>query len=92
MPCDRLVGGISKRSHRGSFAGHGAVRLSDPAQNDIWAERFIKTLLAEWAYARPYRSNAERRKHPIFCAVRPRPATDDAMPQGARPSGAPSGR
>jgi len=24
------------------------------------AERFIKTLLAEWAYARPYHSNDER--------------------------------
>jgi len=24
------------------------------------AERFIKTLLAEWAYGRPYRTNDER--------------------------------
>lgn len=24
------------------------------------AERFIKTMLGEWAYARPYRSNDER--------------------------------
>ena len=56
----RSIGGISKRSHRVRFAGHGAVRLVDPSQNDIWAERFIGTLLREWAYARPYRSNTER--------------------------------
>jgi hypothetical protein len=42
------------------FAGHGAVRFADPDQNDIWAERFIKTLLAEWAYGRLYRTNTER--------------------------------
>jgi hypothetical protein len=59
-PSDLPVGGISKRSHRVRFAGHGAVCLADPDQNDIWAERFIKTLLAEWAYGRLYRTNAER--------------------------------
>lgn len=60
MPCDRLVGGTSKRNHRVRFAGHGAVRPAGFAQNDIWVERFIKTMLGEWAYARPYRSNGER--------------------------------
>ena len=59
-PSDLSVGGISKRSHRVRFAGHGAVRLADPSQNNIWAERFIGTLVREWAYARPYASNAER--------------------------------
>jgi hypothetical protein len=60
MPCDRLVGGTSKRNHRVPFAGHGAVRPTRSTQNDIWAERFIRTLLDEWAYARPYRSNDDR--------------------------------
>jgi hypothetical protein len=59
-PCDPLAGGTSKRSHRVGFAGHGAVRPAASAQNHIWAERFIKTLLAEWAYGRLYRTNAER--------------------------------
>ncbi len=59
-PCDRLVDGISKRNHRVPFAGHGAVRPAASTQNDIWAERFIGTLLREWAYARPYGSNTER--------------------------------
>ena len=51
---------MSKRSHRVRFAGHGAVRLAGPNQNDIWAERLIQTLLREWAYGRPYRTNDER--------------------------------
>src|ERR1035437_8595398 len=59
-PSESPVGGMSKRSHRVRFASHGAVRLPDPTQNDIWAERFIGTLVREWAYARAYRSNAER--------------------------------
>ena len=59
-PCDRLVGGTSKRNHRVPFAGHGAVRPTRSTQNDIWAERFIQTLINEWAYARPYRSNGDR--------------------------------
>jgi hypothetical protein len=59
-PCDRLVGGISKRSHRVPFAGHGAVRPAGSTQNDIWIERFNKTLLREWAYGRLYRTNDER--------------------------------
>jgi transposase InsO family protein len=41
------------------FAEHGAVRLPDPTQNDIWAERFIGTLQREWAYRRLFRSNDE---------------------------------
>ena len=59
-PSDLSVGGISKRSHRVRFAGHGAVRLVDPIQNDIWAERLIGTIQREWAYARLFRSNQER--------------------------------
>jgi hypothetical protein len=59
-PSDLPVGGISKRSHRVRFAGHGAVRLADPTQNDISSERFNRTLLDEWAYAREYASNDER--------------------------------
>jgi hypothetical protein len=43
-PCDRLVGGISKRNHRVRFAGHGAVRSAGYLQNDIWIERFHQTL------------------------------------------------
>lgn len=38
---------------------HRRTRPYRPQTNGK-AERFIKTLLAEWAYARPYRSNAER--------------------------------
>ncbi|MEX2134732.1 MAG: integrase core domain-containing protein [Acidimicrobiia bacterium] len=60
MPCDRLVGGPSKRNHRVRFAGHGAVRHAASSQNDIWDERFIQTLINEWAYARPYGSNGDR--------------------------------
>ncbi len=41
-PSDLSVGGISKRSHRVRFAGHGAVRLVAPIQNDIWVERVIR--------------------------------------------------
>jgi transposase InsO family protein len=59
-PSDLSVGGISKRSHRVRFAGHGAVRLAGPNQNDIWAERFNQTLLREWAYVRRYDTNQER--------------------------------
>lgn len=38
---------------------HKRTRVYRPQTNGK-AERFIRTLLAEWAYARPYRSNAER--------------------------------
>jgi hypothetical protein len=43
-PSDLSVGGISKRSHRVRFAGHGAVRLTGSNQNDIWVERVIREL------------------------------------------------
>ena len=38
------------------------LKLTRPyrPQTNGKAERFIQTLLNEWAYARPYRSNAER--------------------------------
>jgi hypothetical protein len=52
MPCDRLVGGTSKRNHRVPFAGHGAIRLVDPVQNDIWIERFHQTL-KRWLRQQP---------------------------------------
>ena len=38
---------------------HKRTRPYRPQTNGK-AERFIKTMLGEWAYARPYRSNAER--------------------------------
>lgn len=67
MPCDRLVGGTSKRNHRVRFAGHGAVRLPRSIQNELWAERVIQTLLNEWAYARPHTTNRERAEAlPLF--------------------------
>jgi len=40
-------------------ARHKRTRLYRPQTNGK-AERFIKTLLAEWAYARPYASNLDR--------------------------------
>ena len=40
-------------------ARHKRTRLYRPQTNGK-AERFIKTLLAEWAYGRPYTSNGER--------------------------------
>jgi transposase InsO family protein len=40
-------------------AGHKRTRPYRPQTNGK-AERFIKTMLGEWAYARPYRSNDER--------------------------------
>ena len=44
----------------GLGARHKRTRPYRPQTNGK-AERLIKTLLAEWAYARPYRSNDERR-------------------------------
>lgn len=40
-------------------ARHKRIRPRRPQTNGK-AERFIKTLLAEWAYARPYAANSER--------------------------------
>ena len=57
--------GASYRSHayRDTLAGleirHKRTRPFRPQTNGK-AERFIRTLLDEWAYARPYRSNGER--------------------------------
>jgi transposase InsO family protein len=57
--------GASYRSHayRDTLAGHDIrhkrTRPYRPQTNGK-AERFIQTLINEWAYARPYRSNAER--------------------------------
>ena len=57
--------GASYRSHgyRDTLAGfeirHKRTRPFRPQTNGK-AERFIQTLLNEWAYARPYRSNGDR--------------------------------
>ncbi len=57
--------GASYRSHayRDVLAGHGIrhkrTRPYRPQTNGK-AERFIQTLINEWAYARPYRSNDDR--------------------------------
>ena len=57
--------GSSYRSHayRDTLARHGIrhkrTRPYRPQTNGK-AERFIQTLINEWAYARPYRSNGER--------------------------------
>ncbi len=57
--------GASYRSHayRDALAGHGIrhkrTRPYRPQTNGK-AERFIQTLIHEWAYARPYRSNGDR--------------------------------
>jgi hypothetical protein len=69
---------MSKRSHRVRFAGHGAVCLVAPIQNDIWAERLIQTLLREWAYGRPYRTNDERVTAPSTSSI-----SDDPTPRSA---------
>jgi transposase InsO family protein len=62
MLCDRLAGGTSKRSHRVPFAGHGAVRPVGSLQNDIWCERWIRTVLAECLYLGVYARSDERRR------------------------------
>lgn len=43
----------------GLGARHKRTRLYRPQTNGK-AERFIKTLLAEWAYGQPYTANTER--------------------------------
>ena len=60
MPYDRSVSGRSKRNHHVWLAGHGAVRPTHSTQNDIWVERFNRTLVDEWAYARTYLSDEAR--------------------------------
>jgi len=56
-PSDLSVGGISKRSHRVRFAGHGAIRLTDSTQNDIWVERIIREVKEDflaWLGGQPF--------------------------------------
>ena len=56
-PSDLSVGGKSKRSHRVRFAGHGAVRLVDPIQNNIWVERVIREVKEDflaWLTGQPF--------------------------------------
>jgi Integrase core domain len=48
-PCDRLVGGTSKRNHR---VGSPATAPSVSVQNDIWVERFQQTL-KRWLVCQP---------------------------------------
>ena len=66
--CDDPIGAVLTRGLALCDAdGRGQNQIVDtrldPAEDDelwIWAERFIKTLLVEWAYAKLYRSNTER--------------------------------
>jgi transposase InsO family protein len=85
--------GASYRSHayRDTLAGfgirHKRTRPFRPQTNGK-AERFIRTLLDEWAYARPYRSNGERR-HALpryldfYNQRRPHTAIGGLVPQAA---------
>ncbi len=66
---------------------HKRTRPYRPQTNGK-AERFIKTLLAEWAYARPYRSNDERLEAlpewlRIYNHGRPHTALDGLTPHQA---------
>jgi transposase InsO family protein len=85
--------GASYRSdvYRDTLAGHDIrhkrTRPYRPQTNGK-AERFIRTLLDEWAYARPYRSNGDRlRVLPRFVAFynrgRPHTAIGGLAPQAA---------
>ena len=60
---DNALAYTNSRAYRrvldGLGARHKRTRPYRPQTNGK-AERFIRTLLTEWAYARPYRSNAER--------------------------------
>ncbi len=71
----------------GLGARHKRTRPYRPQTNGK-AERFIKTLLAEWAYARPYRSNGERLAGlpewlEIYNHARPHTALDGLTPHQA---------
>ena len=85
--------GASYRSHayRDVLAGNGIrhkrTRPFRPQTNGK-AERFIQTLINEWAYARPYRSNNRRLKAlPRFVAFynhgRPHTAIAGLVPRAA---------
>jgi transposase InsO family protein len=85
--------GASYRSHayRDVLAGQGIrhkrTRPFRPQTNGK-AERFIQTLLNEWAYARPYRSNGERlhalrRYVQFYNQGRPHTAIGGLVPQAA---------
>jgi len=68
-------------------ARHKRTRPYRPQTNGK-AERLIKTLLAEWAYARPYRSNDERLKAlpewlEVYNSRRPHTALDGLTPNQA---------
>jgi transposase InsO family protein len=68
-------------------AKHSRTRPYRPQTNGK-AERFIKTLLDEWAYARPYRSNVERLAAlpdwvDFYNHGRPHTAIDGLVPQQA---------
>jgi transposase InsO family protein len=63
---------------------HSRTRVRRPQTNGK-AERFIGTLLAEWAYARPYRTNPERLKRlahfiDFYNRRRPHTALDGRTP------------
>lgn len=65
-------------------ARHKRTRLYRPQTNGK-AERFIKTLLAEWAYGRPYTTNADRSAAlptfvDFYCEADPTPRSPDAHP------------
>ncbi len=85
--------GSSYRSHayRDTLAGHDIrhkrTRSFRPQTNGK-AERFIQTLINEWAYARPYRANADRlRALPRFVDFynhgRPHTALGGLVPRSA---------
>ncbi len=68
-------------------ARHQRTRPFRPQTNGK-AERFIQTLLGEWAYVRPYRSNAARmaalpRWVAFYNQGRPHPALRGLTPQAA---------
>ena len=50
---------LSRHARAATTSATSAPGHSDPQTNGK-AERFIQTLLNEWAYARPYRSNGDR--------------------------------